>query len=175
MNKIILPIIFCVIIGFGFYYLSGGFGNEEALEPKGEELNQNNNSEDLNMDTNNNEFEGQEITQPEQEELKIETLKQGTGEECKNGDTVSVHYTGTLTDGTKFDSSLDSGKPFSFRLGAGLVIKGWDLGVLGMKVGEQRRLVIPSELGYGAGGAGGGKIPPNATLIFEVELLGIND
>jgi FKBP-type peptidyl-prolyl cis-trans isomerase len=175
MNKIILPIIFCLIIGFGFYYLSGGFGNEEALEPKGEELNQNDNSENLNMETNDNEFEGQKITEPEAQELKVETLKQGTGEECKNGDTVSVHYTGILTDGTKFDSSVDRGQPFSFTLGAGQVIKGWDLGVVGMKIGEQRRLVIPSDLGYGSAGTGGGKIPANATLIFEVELLGIND
>ena len=175
MNKIILPIIFCVVIGFGFYYLSVGLGNDRTSEPADKELNQNDNSEGLNMDTSNNEFEGQEITQPEPEELKMETLKQGDGEECQNGDTVSVHYTGTLTDETKFDSSLDRGQPFSFTLGAGQVIKGWDLGVVGMKVGEQRRLVIPSEMGYGATGAGGGKIPPNATLIFEVELLGIND
>ena len=203
MNKIILPIIFCLIIGFGFYYFSreaseketsilvsfseqakkcipwihfsGGFGDEKSFVPAGEELNQNDNSENLDMETNNNEFEGQKITEPEQEELKIETLKQGTGEECKNGDTVSVHYTGTLTDGTKFDSSLDRHTPFSFTLGAGQVIKGWDLGVVGMKIGEQRRLVIPSEMGYGSAGAGGGKIPANATLIFEVELLEIND
>ena len=173
MKRIILPVIFCLVIAFGFYYLSGDFGNEKTAEPVDLELNQNDNSENLDMDTNNNEFEGQEITQLETDELKIETLKDGTGEECKNGDTVSVHYTGTLTDGTKFDSSLDRGQPFSFRLGAGQVIKGWDLGVLGMKVGEQRRLVIPSELGYGAAGAGGGKIPSNATLIFEVELLEI--
>ena len=182
MNKIILPIIFCVVIGFGFYYLSvgfGDFGSEEISEPVDEELNQNNDSDILDMDTNNNEFEGQKITQPEEDaqELEIETLKQGTGAECKNGDTVSVHYTGTLLDGTKFDSSVDRGQPFSFTIAANppQVIKGWDLGVVGMKIGEQRKLKIPSDLGYGAAGAGGGAIPPNATLIFEVELLGIND
>ena len=175
MNKIILPIIFCVVICFGFYYLSLGFGSEKLLKSSDQELNQNSDSDNLDMDTSNNEFEGQKITQPEEQELKVETLKQGTGEECKNGDTVSVHYTGTLTDGTKFDSSVDRGQPFSFALGAGQVIKGWDLGVLGMKIGEQRRLVIPPELGYGVAGAGGGKIPSNATLIFEVELLEIND
>jgi FKBP-type peptidyl-prolyl cis-trans isomerase len=170
MNKIILPVIFCLVICFGFYYLS--VNSDDRKDLPGKALDQDNNSENLDMDTNNNEFEGQEITQPESEELKTETLKQGTGEECKSGDTVSVHYTGTLTDGTKFDSSLDRGKPFSFTLGAGQVIKGWDLGVAGMKIGEQRRLVIPSELGYGERGAGSA-IPPNATLIFEVELLEI--
>ena len=173
MNKIILPIIFCAVVGFGFYYLSGGFSPDKALELSGEELSQDNDSGGLDMDMNNNEFENQEISASEPEELKTETLKQGTGEECKDGDTVSVHYTGTLMDGTKFDSSLDSGQPFSFTLGAGRVIKGWDLGVVGMKIGETRRLIIPSDLGYGAAGAGGGKIPPNATLIFEVELLEI--
>lgn len=118
---------------------------------------------------------GQEINNNVQniQGMKIETLKEGTGEVAKNGDTVSVDYTGTLEDGTKFDSSIDRGTPFSFTLGIGQVIKGWDLGVVGMKVGEKRKLTIPSELGYGASGAGG-VIPPNATLIFEVELLGIN-
>jgi FKBP-type peptidyl-prolyl cis-trans isomerase len=105
-----------------------------------------------------------------QEELKIEDLVVGTGAEAISGKTVSVHYTGTLVDGTKFDSSKDRGTPFEFNLGAGQVIQGWDLGVVGMKVGGKRKLTIPSNLGYGAQGAGG-VIPPNATLIFEVELL----
>ncbi len=107
------------------------------------------------------------------QELKIEDLQQGTGAEAKPGQTVSVHYTGTLTNGTKFDSSKDRGKLFEFPLGAGRVIKGWDQGVAGMKVGGVRRLTIPPHLGYGARGAGGGAIPPNATLIFEVELHGV--
>lgn len=108
----------------------------------------------------------------EKEGITIEALKEGQGEAAKSGNTVSVHYTGTLENGTKFDSSLDRGQPFSFVLGSGYVIKGWDIGVEGMKIGEKRKLTIPSELAYGAAGAGG-LIPPNATLIFEVELLEI--
>lgn len=106
--------------------------------------------------------------------FKTEVVKAGMGEEAKAGDTVSVHYTGWLTDGTKFDSSVDRGVPFSFLLGAGQVIEGWDRGVSGMRVGEKRRLTIPALLAYGERGTLGGPIPPNATLIFDVELLGIN-
>lgn len=105
-------------------------------------------------------------------ELKIEDLVVGTGVEAVAGKLISVHYTGTLTNGTKFDSSKDRGEPFEFTLGAGQVIQGWDKGFAGMKVGGKRKLIIPSEMGYGAQGAGG-VIPPNATLIFEVELLGV--
>jgi FKBP-type peptidyl-prolyl cis-trans isomerase len=96
----------------------------------------------------------------------------GTGNVAKPGQTVSVHYTGWLTDGQKFDSSLDRGQPFQFALGQGQVIRGWDEGVSGMKVGGKRKLIIPPNLGYGAAGAGG-LIPPNAKLIFEVQLLGV--
>ena len=106
------------------------------------------------------------------EKLDIDVIQEGSGTAIQEGQTAVVHYTGTLLDGTKFDSSVDRGDPFSFSLGAGEVIEGWDQGVNGMAVGEKRKLKIPSELGYGATGAGG-VIPPNATLIFEVELLEI--
>ncbi|HEX7241444.1 MAG TPA: FKBP-type peptidyl-prolyl cis-trans isomerase [Longimicrobiaceae bacterium] len=96
----------------------------------------------------------------------------GTGTEATAGKTVSVHYTGTLTDGKKFDSSRDRGTPFEFPLGAGRVIRGWDEGVAGMKVGGRRTLVIPGDLAYGSRSPGAG-IPPNATLVFDVELLGV--
>jgi FKBP-type peptidyl-prolyl cis-trans isomerase FkpA len=102
--------------------------------------------------------------------LQYDELQEGSGAAAKSGDTVEVHYTGWLTNGTKFDSSHDRNRPFSFRLGAGQVIKGWDEGVAGMKPGGKRKLTIPAALGYGSRGAGG-VIPPNADLVFEVELL----
>lgn len=105
-------------------------------------------------------------------ELKIDEISLGTGAEAVKGKTVSVHYVGTLESGAKFDSSRDRAEAFEFRLGAGMVIKGWDQGVPGMKVGGKRKLTIPSDLGYGDRGYPD-LIPPKATLIFEVELLGV--
>jgi FKBP-type peptidyl-prolyl cis-trans isomerase len=105
--------------------------------------------------------------------LEIEDQIVGDGEEAIAGQTVEVHYTGWLTDGTKFDSSHDRNQTFSFKLGGGQVIAGWDQGVAGMKIGGTRKLTIPPEMGYGARGAGG-VIPPNATLVFKVELIGLS-
>ena len=146
---LIIAIILIIIIG-GIYFL---FPKPVNNQP----------SEKENINSNNNETKT----------VKIEILKEGSGEPSKTGDLVLVHYTGTLENGTKFDSSLDRGTPLDFTLGENRVIQGWELGVLGMKVGEKRKLTIPSELGYGSQGAGE-LIPPNATLIFEVELLKIN-
>ncbi len=106
-------------------------------------------------------------------QLQIEKIVTGTGASPRKGQVVSVHYTGTLTNGTKFDSSVDRDEPFDFVLGVGQVIQGWDVGVAQMKVGDKVKLTIPPEMGYGAGGYPG-VIPPNATLIFEVELLAVN-
>lgn len=157
-----------LVVGGVFVYryvdklnFTSGSGEEvksgQIEEKKTEQVNDqvNNNKDNKNMD------------------LKIETVQEGKGEvKTKNGDTISVHYTGKLENGTKFDSSLDRGTPFEFTIGEGMVIQGWERGLLDMKVGEKRILTIPSSMGYGAQGAGG-VIPPNATLIFEVELMGI--
>lgn len=124
-----------------------------------------------NSQENTNQIE--EETPETTNEVTVEILKQGTGSATtKPGDTIKVHYTGTLADGTKFDSSLDRNEPFSFTLGSGQVIEGWDQGLLGMKLGEKRKLTIPPSLGYGDQ-AMGDQTPANSTLIFEVELLEI--
>ncbi|MDP6959351.1 MAG: FKBP-type peptidyl-prolyl cis-trans isomerase [Planctomycetota bacterium] len=113
----------------------------------------------------------EEVTTPSG--LKYIDLKVGEGVSPQQGQIVEVHYTGWLTDGTKFDSSIDRSKTFKFPLGRGRVIKGWDEGVATMKVGGKRKLIVPPELGYGTRGAPGGKIPPGSTLIFEIELLDV--
>ncbi|MFZ2153406.1 MAG: FKBP-type peptidyl-prolyl cis-trans isomerase [Microgenomates group bacterium] len=105
-------------------------------------------------------------------ELKIEDIKTGTGRTVQSGDTISIHYLGTLENGTKFDSSYDRGQPFEVQIGVGLVIEGWDKGVIGMQVGGQRKLNIPYAMAYGEQGIGT-VIPPKSNLIFEVELIGI--
>jgi FKBP-type peptidyl-prolyl cis-trans isomerase len=114
-----------------------------------------------------------EIEEIKMSDLEIEDQVVGEGEEAVAGQTVEVHYTGWLTDGTKFDSSHDRNDTFSFKLGAGQVIQGWDQGVAGMKIGGTRKLTIPPGMGYGERGAGG-VIPPNATLVFKVELIGVS-
>lgn len=134
-----------------------------AQNPESESAEKSNNTE-VGMDSN-------AVTTPSG--LQYVELEEGTGATPQTGQTVVVHYTGTLEDGTKFDSSRDRGQPFRFKIGVGQVIKGWDEGVGTMKVGGRRKLIIPAELGYGARGAGG-VIPPNATLIFDVELLKIS-
>jgi FKBP-type peptidyl-prolyl cis-trans isomerase len=117
--------------------------------------------------------QGQQSAQiPNDGKLHAQILQEGTGDGAKDGDKVEVNYVGALTNGTKFDSSYDRGTPFSFTLGAGQVIQGWDQGVVGMKVGEKRELIIPPDIGYGAQGTG--SIPPNATLVFQVEMMKIN-
>jgi peptidylprolyl isomerase len=115
------------------------------------------------------EFSGDNVKSGERG-LKYIVLKEGSGEPAKAADKVEVHYTGWLRNGTKFDSSRDAGKPFVFQIGVGEVIKGWDYGVAGMKVGERRKLLLPPDLAYGESGSGK-SIPPNSTLVFDVELL----
>lgn len=151
--KFLTPFIYVIIVGlvtWGLIY----FVNKKEILPVAETSKPTENSK----------------VQNEVNDLRIEDLVIGTGAEAISGKVVSVHYTGTLVDGTKFDSSKDRGTPFEFNLGAGEVIQGWDLGVVGMKIGGKRKLTIPANLGYGSQGAGS-VIPPNATLIFEVELL----
>jgi len=152
-------IIFIVIAGGAFYFISKKSPEEEIIQQEEVILPQ------KNMPNKEESFGNT------QDKLKVEILKEGDGEEAKNGDEVNVHYTGWLTDGTKFDSSVDRGVPFQFTLGTGRVIKGWDQGVLGMKIGEKRKLTIPAKLGYGERNMG--SIPPNSVLIFDVELLGL--
>jgi len=156
MNKItilVITIVLIVIIG-GVYFL---------LQPNPSTNSGQATQQEQQVNSANYEIQG----------MKVEILKEGTGEGAKSGDNIVVNYVGTLTDGTKFDSSIDRNQPFPYTLGQNMVIKGWELGLLGMKVGEKRKLTIPPELAYGSQ-AVGKIIPANATLVFEIDMLGIN-
>jgi peptidylprolyl isomerase/FKBP-type peptidyl-prolyl cis-trans isomerase FkpA len=171
-KKIIIVIVIIAIIIAGIMIFAG-HQTKQAPEPIGQEENNQANINQIGTEQAQGNVSNS-VNVNNQTQMKIETLKQGTGVESKVGDTLTVNYTGTLMDGTKFDSSLNPGRePFVFTVGAGQVIKGWDEGLIGMKVGEERKLTISPEMGYGAAGASG-VIPPNATLVFVVDLLKIN-
>lgn len=153
-KKIIIVALILLVVVVGFILLSGKNFSWSTATPTNTPEQQNN------------------PTKMNKDGVAIEILKSGDGAEAKNGDQVTVNYVGTLENGQKFDASADHGGTFSFNLGAGEVIQGWDIGVAGMKVGEKRKLTIPPELGYGANDLG--VIPPNSTLIFEIDLLKIN-
>ncbi len=175
MRSFISAFVILIVIGGGLYFASVFFDDKNEVK----EINMNNEDEKELVFPGEEGYQ-QQSQQPQQtqqpqefgDELRAEIIKEGTGQEAKNGDKVTVHYVGVLENGTKFDSSVDRGQPFQFALGAGQVIQGWDLGVIGMKIGEVRRLYIPAAYGYGEQGTGD-SIPPNANLIFEVELLGL--
>lgn len=170
MKNIISAIIILAVVGGGFYFLSR-IGKDKELEQ-------------IEFNSQGLQMPGEQEQSPQQapqnkmspeefwSQLRAEIIQPGQGEGVKNGDKLTVHYLGTLEDGTKFDSSIDRGQPFQVILGAGQVIQGWELGLVGMKKGEIRRLFIPSQLGYGEQGAGS-SIPSNANLIFEIQLLEI--
>jgi len=153
-TKILLIIIAVVVVALVIFIFWGSAGQDKSRKAD------NTNQEQSKMET---------IILPGGLQIMDEVL--GSGDQAAVGNTVVVNYVGTLTDGKKFDSSYDRGQPFSFRLGTGQVIMGWDQGILGMKVGGKRKLIIPPSLGYGSQSVG--SIPANSTLIFEVELLGV--
>ena len=165
-------IVLAVIVGLGYITI-----NKKAVAPKDVTVNTlGGDTNTMNEDTNQAAAGAASASGKTADGVKVTTIKEGTGAVAKAGDTVAMNYTGTLTDGTVFDSNIDPKfqhvQPFVFTLGTGQVIKGWDIGVAGMKVGEKRKLEISADNAYGAAGAGG-VIPPNASLTFEVELLAI--
>lgn len=163
---VVVGLILLLVVVAVFYFLIKPRELKAPTNNEGATLEQQSAAEggEISSDNNSN-------SQTAMDQLKIETIKEGTGVAAKAGDTLTVNYVGTLTDGTKFDSSIDRDEPFIFTLGAGQVIQGWDEGMVGMKVGEKRKLTIPAELGYGNRAIG--PIPANSTLIFEVDLLSI--
>lgn len=162
--KIILIIIIAVLLIGGGIYLVKNSSDENMPAYDTAEKNMSSENQDINNTS--------PVEETKEVEMQIIVIKEGAGNVAQKGDVVTVHYTGWLEDDTKFDSSVDRGAPFSFVLGAGEVIQGWDAGVAGMTIGEVRKLIIPPELAYGDRGIPGA-IPPNATLIFTVEMLAI--
>lgn len=172
MKKKYLIVIILLVAVFIIYFLAGGFKKKE----KDESLELENILKEMGIQENNANGEMEQQNQEsanQEEQVKKEILEQGSGAAAETGNTITVHYIGALMDGTKFDSSIDKEAPFSFTLGENRVIQGWELGLLGSQVGEKMRLTIPPQFGYGETGTPGGPIPPNATLIFEIEVLGI--
>jgi FKBP-type peptidyl-prolyl cis-trans isomerase len=185
-NQIIILLIFLVvvIIGAGVYIINNKPKEAQNQANNLSQTSQNTSTNNTKPESNNKPTMSDTTTTTPKEEVKslppvttasgliIEDTAVGNGTEVKSGDIVKIHYTGKLTDGTVFDSSVPRNQPFETPIGKGLVIQGWDEGVVGMKVGGKRKLTIPPDLGYGARGAGAA-IPPNSTLIFELELLDV--